>query len=422
MNKLMLVVLFAFIPAAHAEILITQVHYDPAGSDTGKEFIELYNPMDHAVPLDSYSIETGDGAQPAKWKHEWQGIGEIISSRSFFIIGENESFADHHKNLDLQNGPDGVRLLKDGTVIETIGWGSHTYPEYYSGTPTALTKNGESLQRNHIWEGASRTFSVTGNNSRDFYYAAPIIRNFGMTLIQLTVLDNPSGIENLTIEDDDPSPGIQLIPMPGAIREVQLSVDISSPVGLSDITATATFNDVTIDLAPVGQLGLARGAFAGAIPLHYSTLPGTYDLTISITSPDWEEALTEPIEIMGIMGLALDTGIIAFDAAVKGETITITGDSDMSTPDLPTIKNIGNTGIDLELSGQNLVSGTSMLAITGMRYAIAGLTGAVSESPSLIPVNLAAGEYLAVGFSFDVPAETLSGTYTGHILISAVGR
>ena len=50
-------------PAVLAQhLVINEVSYDPAGTDTGYEFVELYNPTNQTLSLEGYLLESGNGA------------------------------------------------------------------------------------------------------------------------------------------------------------------------------------------------------------------------------------------------------------------------------------------------------------------------------------------------------------------------
>ncbi|HPR17220.1 MAG TPA: lamin tail domain-containing protein [Candidatus Cloacimonadota bacterium] len=105
-------------------VVINEVLYDPAGTDSGYEWIELYNHSDTPVNL-------------ADWKIEKAGTGfglvfifnissnPIISPHSYLLIGEiNVLNADFTATLAFQNGgsaTDGIRLVSaDSLYTDTV--------------------------------------------------------------------------------------------------------------------------------------------------------------------------------------------------------------------------------------------------------------------------------------------------------------
>ncbi len=146
------------------EVVINEVLFDPRGKDEGFEFVELYNPTSHPISLNRWQLQSGNGAREGAWKIEWEGgADDTIEARSFFVIGEElvEPTPDYITPLDLQNGPDAVRLISDSGEFDVVGWGRHTFEEYYEGEPVIQSSSGSSLGRDP--DGVD-----SDNNSVDF--------------------------------------------------------------------------------------------------------------------------------------------------------------------------------------------------------------------------------------------------------------
>jgi hypothetical protein len=154
-------------PAAHA--LIAEVLYDAIGDDTGREFVELYDPLEIPVPLAGLRLEAGDGAGPGRWSLRWTGVpGDTIRPHARFVIGGAlvVPAPDALATLDLQNGPDAVRLVWPDGTIEVVGYGGLAEPEYFCGAPAADVESGQSLTR--VPDDAD-----LGSNALDFRAAIP---------------------------------------------------------------------------------------------------------------------------------------------------------------------------------------------------------------------------------------------------------
>lgn len=154
-------------PAEHP--LLTEVYYDAPGDDTGFEFVELWNQEPSVKSLNALRIEAGDGAGPGRWTVKWTGgPGDSIGAGRRFVVGGARvaPSPDRVATLDLQNGPDALRLVWPDGTVEVLGWGAHDFDEYHCGTPAADVAGGQSLAR--LPEGAS-----TGSNAGDFRAAEP---------------------------------------------------------------------------------------------------------------------------------------------------------------------------------------------------------------------------------------------------------
>ncbi|MDD4155943.1 MAG: lamin tail domain-containing protein [Candidatus Cloacimonetes bacterium] len=101
--------------------LINEIMYDPIGADTGKEWIEIYNPSMYPYSLYNWTIQTAG----TSFQINFTFPDTIIEPGAYILIGENEiEQADYIINLDLQNGgsaTDGVRLVSaDSSYTDTI--------------------------------------------------------------------------------------------------------------------------------------------------------------------------------------------------------------------------------------------------------------------------------------------------------------
>lgn len=133
-----------------AQVVINEVLYDPDGPDTGLEFVELRNCGRLGVSLTGWVLETGNGANPDDWTVEWIG-GDLdyLEPGEMFLVGEVDVLPtpDYVAALDLQNGPDGVRLTDGAGPVDVVGWGEPLFQEYYEGRPAADVQSGLALAR-----------------------------------------------------------------------------------------------------------------------------------------------------------------------------------------------------------------------------------------------------------------------------------
>ncbi len=142
--------LLAFPPAHGAGLVLNEILYDPSGSDDGLEFVELYNPTDAPVSLKGMALETGNGARESDWTValEW-GVEYLVLPGTFVLVGESNvnPTPDFVAELDLQNGPDACRLRAGSMIVDLVGWGVHTFREYYEGRPCEDVASGTSIAR-----------------------------------------------------------------------------------------------------------------------------------------------------------------------------------------------------------------------------------------------------------------------------------
>ncbi len=149
--------------------VLAEVLYDPAGDDSHREFVELFNPGTAAVSLAGLKFESGDGSAAGRWTLRWTGAaGDSIAPRGRFVIGGSlvEPPPSAQSELSLQNGPDAVRLVWPDGAIEVVGYGSLEIAEYFCGAPAVDAASGFSLAR--VPDDAH-----TGGNAGDFRAATP---------------------------------------------------------------------------------------------------------------------------------------------------------------------------------------------------------------------------------------------------------
>jgi len=162
-----LLVLAACSPAARPRI--AEVHYDALGDDTGHEFVELYNASSLPCPLAGLRLEAGDGAGPDRWTLRWLGAsGDSIAAGARFVIGGASvvPLPDVVAILELQNGPDAVRLVWPDGESEVVGYGPLAWAGYFCGAPAPDVPSGLSLAR-------TPDDSDRGSNALDFVPATP---------------------------------------------------------------------------------------------------------------------------------------------------------------------------------------------------------------------------------------------------------
>ncbi len=159
--------LAACAPAGRA--IVAEVYYDAPGDDTGREFVELYNPFASACPLAGVKLEAGDGSAPGRWTLAWTGgAGDSVPALGRFVVGGAlvSPAPDAVAPLVLQNGPDALRIIWPDGATEVVGWGSHEFAEYACGAPGPDVASGQSLAR--VPDDAD-----LGGNALDFRAAPP---------------------------------------------------------------------------------------------------------------------------------------------------------------------------------------------------------------------------------------------------------
>ena len=242
---------------------IAEILYDAIGDDTGREFVELINPTSAPLALAGLRLEAGDGAGPGRWTLRWTaGAHDSIAASGRFVIGGAlvEPRPDAQVTLELQNGPDAVRLVWPDGAIEVVGYGPLADGEYFCGAPAADAPSGSALAR--IPDDADR-----GSNALDFRPAEPTPGRANQVTLD-------AAIRKGSLELDPPQPD------PGApARLAATLIDRGTqPFTAGAVALTASSDGVRLATTPTGAVAAGDSAHvAVALP----GLPaGIHTLTI----------------------------------------------------------------------------------------------------------------------------------------------
>lgn len=152
------------LPSTACAVLISEVLYDAASGDAGNVFIELYGAP--GTSLDGWSLEGVNGGDGSVYRTVV--LSGTIPADGVFVVADGSggvtgiANADLVAGVDLQNGPDSVRLLNGTTVIDALGYGDFT-GLFFAGEGNAApdAPAGSSLARLDV-------LSDTGDNLADF--------------------------------------------------------------------------------------------------------------------------------------------------------------------------------------------------------------------------------------------------------------
>ena len=275
----------------------------------------------------------------------------------------------------------------------------------------------------------------TEHNSTNHTVTAGDINNgsifdFNLTLPSASSTDGPT-VDSITItpDDDNITSGVQVNPNPGGAKTVTVTVVVSDPNGCGDIS-TVNITNIAPDPAHgdpspvtlVNQSGTGTTAtYNGTFDMQFYDLPDEY--TVTVTAKDTSgssDTNSSTFNYIGCTAMSLDSGTIAFESIDPGENNTVTGDVDMGTTSSPTIRNIGNVVIDVNITGSNMTSGSDTITKDNIDAQVDTLGYSNLSVARCFDANMAAGasSLEKVDFRLNVPYGTPVGSYNGSVTLT----
>lgn len=168
MKYVILILLFA--PMVSASVVISQVLYDPVGTESGGEAVELKNDGNSSVDISGWVLTTESSATDATIPSNTvlqAGKTFLIADEGWNSSKDDSSWraADYEEKITLGNSDSGIALKNNGSAVDAVGWGDKDGIDssLYEGSPASLVSAaGKALLRS----------KDTDDNSQDFAEAA----------------------------------------------------------------------------------------------------------------------------------------------------------------------------------------------------------------------------------------------------------
>ncbi|MFH1511106.1 MAG: lamin tail domain-containing protein [Candidatus Woesearchaeota archaeon] len=417
MRKIVLFLLL-LAPQVAAGVVINEVFYNPTGSDTGKEFVELYNDGPDSVSLKDFILESGNGANPNDWTVEWTGTtSEVIPANGYFLIAESNvsAVSNFVTELDLQNGPDAVRLRINSTVVDLVGYGSLTFPEYYEGSPASVAREGFSI---------ARVGPDTDNNLADFAESVPTPQSSSQNsiVVMLNVVEPAVEFVSLSVSDDDSdAPGVQVVPIAASTKQVQVSAVIRDSDGASGSSVACQVDGRSYQLALLSN-NFTHATFSGNLEMRFFDPAGNYTVVFSAASGSKTGSAQLAFEYLALAAIVVDTSSLNF-SGLPNTLLQAIGDSDMSTGTSSTVHNVGNVDIELGIRGSDFVSSQGSVAISNMELCLGTSfsqdTLSVASFTQYIPSLIVPDSAMPLSYRMYIPQSAPAGSYAGALFVSA---
>ncbi len=429
--------------AAQDHVLITQLYYDPVTTETGGEAIELYNPTEATIDISQYVIKTKSSAVDATIP-----FAKSILPHHYFLLADigwnmskdNSSWpnADYEEAITLVNTDGGVALLFNGTIIDAVGYGNVTDTQLFEGTSAQMVPQGNVLQRNN--------FSDSNNNSFDFFGSSPVFHNASFqeknvemntsenaVVLFLNVTNTLPVVESITIVDDDfLSEGTQVQPIPGMNTTTNISIVVSDQNGFSDIKkvegkftgqeSMKNFSFTNVSLTFVKKINQYSSEYAGTLHLPYYLASQEYVMNVTVYDEQGKSSKFAAFTYLNVTALSLDTESLFLSNGTPNGIITILGDLDFFSSSQPTIRNIGNTPLDIGVYGSALTNGKQIIPLQNIQFSFDNFkieAYSATENVELYPEHVLPSDsaFQLLGLRLLVPSGLTTGMYSGKVAI-----
>jgi Lamin Tail Domain/FlgD Ig-like domain len=291
-----------------AELVINEFFPDPAGADSGKEFVELINTGPGVFDLEGVELQFANGATGPPWETRWQAGPDINlqAGERFLLVDRNWLGSEDFQVevwLGLQNGPDAIRLLQNGRVLDLVGYGPLTDPTMME-LEAADHSPGFSLARKP--DG-----NDTGNNHLDFFSSDPTpgFSNFRMYDLR---------VESLSL--DPPS-----LPRQGQNVEIDAVLHNAGLVDFPVCGAEVLLQSPAGDPFPVLETlfaGCRVGNSCQVLLLISPASPGRFTIFLDLGIPDGGQTIRLPLGSLQVgPGPLLLSEVLAAPTRHQGEWI-----------------------------------------------------------------------------------------------------
>jgi hypothetical protein len=235
-------------------LVISSVYYDPIQAESGGEAVQLYNNGTAPVQLDQFLLTTKQTTYPLPSTTLLPGQGYLIADTGWSTLRDNLtwSLADYEIGLSLANTEGWIAVVEKQTneTVSKLQWNS----TYKAREGKLLTAEGE----------AEATFF--NSNSTRFFVP-----------MSLLILQGKPSITTVTITDDAPQEGIQLLSYE---RTITVQAVVEQPNN-SSFAVRVRFNGHEYASSNT------NGTWVATVPMTALT-PGTYTLVVEA----YDEATT----------------------------------------------------------------------------------------------------------------------------------
>jgi len=402
-------------------IVINEIMYSPDGTDTGHEWIELYN--NEALDVDI-----------SEWKLYENNInhgltliqGDMIIPKDEYaiIVDKNDSFLLDYPGFNgtlidsafsLNNTGEFICIKNNSALVDCVDYSSSWGADGNGKTLEKIDPNKGNTKDN--WNESRVNGGTPGmKNSVNDNADSDIIP------LYVNVIGSIPSVNSINISPDCYSTqGFQVMPNAGKNKEITISAVIGDDDSIDDIISViATINNNEIELLKKETISEYEAIYEGKTNMSFYDAPGTYIADVkAVDNSSLEQINTTEFNYLELLAVDISSGQINFGSLITGINNTLTGDNGS------TICNIGNIISNIEISGTNLSNGNEIIGINNLYYEFGTSSfKPLSISPLIADINLGYGESSCTNMNLKlyIPTGTEKGDYTGSITMTAIAN
>ncbi len=401
-------------------VVISQVLYNPNGSDTDREAVELFNPTNNSINITGWTLRTESYDVDATIPHA------IMKPHSYYLI--SDSGWETHKNLDwpssdyeesisLSNADAGVALFDAGNnTVDAVGWGNPAdiKQSLFEGDPAVVVSDGQSLIRTKI----NGSFIDTNNNSNDFYAGSPELHNSNYSSVRnnelevsFNVVEPDLKILNVTLTDDLNETNESITPSPGENRTLYVYVETNLNSSVSLLFNNKTYACTLLSANNSSYL------FHAEINMPYYKSPGIYQIQVEADRGNKSDKRNITFNYESLISLFVDSTNINLGEVKAGSEEILFGDKDVNSSNNPTVKNIGNVKLNV-----NVKKGDSTnFDFSNVYFSFGNILPNTSISNShTFNIGLSPSESESFNIRLDVPPSNTLGRCSFSVVLEGV--
>ncbi len=395
---------------ASARLVVTEVMYHPSADQGGNynEWVEFYNDGP-AFELSNYFIN-GKSVTPAN-----------ISANALFVVAEkltgNGSLDSYYGNNDGvwdSSDPFFAVDASSFSLDDSAGFInlSNSLDEIFLNYDTSLGAdgNGKTLEKPSLDSTAFVESSSVGGSPG---YLLGNASSDGGLNVEVSISNAVPSINYLVLTpDDSPDPGFQVYPEYNNDKVVKVSAEVVDENGVNDLAKVVLdVSDKLVELASIEDLNSTSVKYSWNIRMKPDDRFGIYTFNVTATDSQGASAFNaSQFDYSELLSIRVNSESINFGSLKPG----------LYSVSNITVRNTGNSIVDLEVSGTNLSNGETSIPVSKIEVMFGNEWLPLDTSPKTLDLNLAGSSSNDFSLRFNAPLGFKADRYSGTITLAAV--